>query len=612
MDIPHHPGHAKEVALGKTDLPQNAVPVPLEQLKLITDKPYKAIVTNQPSNTDNTAKTHTTPTHSSQTLAPTEWILKLNGKHLLINTNIPLETGQTLTVKLSSNRELLVQAAPPSSISSASTTSSEEIKLDNNAIATLLKSINQVMPRQVSLETGFKALNNVTSNNNSDLASQQAKSVITMLMKHIPKIQALPTQTKANIEHYSSTTTPPNPINSPHPEDKTSANISGRSTKPILPISTDALILALKNSGLFHEKNLVQEASKPKQFASEISLFRKAIMNSKQDPEQKNHSIANTNKTTTTDSSGTLHSASKLKESDHSASTLNLSGRIKTALNTPNLKANYERLAAEQSKASLTINQNTNIPNQSFQRQAESLASSTSNDLKGILYKTTAALTQIDNRTENKHPSSFVDALTQVELLKSPFNFPHLPLDPSQNNIQKASAILADQELTTGQLLKLIAGMLNRIQFNQLNSLYQSQSNSSESVAAQSWFMELPVIAPTQEINTFNLRIDREEEKTHSEDKNSSKKQAIWRIALSFDLENLGAIYVQVNLFPTSISSTIWANEAKTLALINREEPYFRSRLAQTGLEVSEICCQKGFPKQNKAKLEQSLVDIKA
>jgi hypothetical protein len=85
-----------------------------------------------------------------------------------------------------------------------------------------------------------------------------------------------------------------------------------------------------------------------------------------------------------------------------------------------------------------------------------------------------------------------------------------------------------------------------------------------------------------------------------------------WKLALSFNFEQLGAIYVQVTLAPPAISSTIWADRPETLELINREKPHFQSKLADLGLEVGDISCQKGQPKHDKTRLDRSLVDIKA
>ena len=152
--------------------------------------------------------------------------------------------------------------------------------------------------------------------------------------------------------------------------------------------------------------------------------------------------------------------------------------------------------------------------------------------------------------------------------------------------------------------------MLNRIQFNQLNSVYQTQG--SESSALQSWFIELPVVNMNQQVNTFNLRIDKEQDPHSNSGEEEEKKSLQWKLLLSFDLEEIGPIYIQVSLLPPSISSIIWADRSETYTLAQQEINHFKRKLNELGLEVGDIICQKGLPPQQATKLSQSLVDIKA
>ena len=188
-------------------------------------------------------------------------------------------------------------------------------------------------------------------------------------------------------------------------------------------------------------------------------------------------------------------------------------------------------------------------------------------------------------------------------LLVNPFNFPstsHSIKSTSQN----------DRELSVGDLLKRLAGALNRIQFQQLNSLYQAQSASTDTTTVQTWQMELPFLSPQNQIDSVQLRIDEEKEK--DDNNNDSEKKSKWKLALTFDLEELGPVFIQVNLTPPTVSSIIWAEKQATLKLINQEAHNLRVSFSELGLTVEDITCRQGQPNMRKTRLDQQIVDIKA
>ena len=188
-------------------------------------------------------------------------------------------------------------------------------------------------------------------------------------------------------------------------------------------------------------------------------------------------------------------------------------------------------------------------------------------------------------------------------LLVNPFNF------PSALSSAK-SASQSDRDVSVGDLLKRLAGALNRIQFQQLNSLYQAQSASTDTTTIQTWQMELPFLSPQNQIDSVQLRID--EEKAKDDNNDDSGKKSKWKLALTFDLEELGPIFIQVNLTPPTVSSTIWAENQATLKLINQEAHNLRASFSELGLTVEDITCRQGQPNMKKTRLDQQIVDIKA
>mgnify|MGYP000500496149 CR=1 FL=1 len=195
-------------------------------------------------------------------------------------------------------------------------------------------------------------------------------------------------------------------------------------------------------------------------------------------------------------------------------------------------------------------------------------------------------------------------SLSGVEHVRQPFNFPNLPT-PS-NRVDNP---FRGNELDTGQTLKLLSSMLSRIQFNQLNSLFQSQNASNDQQTIQSWFFELPLVTDDGSITPFSLRIDKEEQE-NEKNKEETKKDLQWTLGLSFDLEHLGPIFIQVSLIPPSISSTIWAEKSDTFTLASKEMKRLTTKLEELGLEVGKISCKHGQPKQQKTTLEKNMVDI--
>ena len=225
-----------------------------------------------------------------------------------------------------------------------------------------------------------------------------------------------------------------------------------------------------------------------------------------------------------------------------------------------------------------------------------------------------ALIGAINQQTQKSNDSAHSPALSHSSLMKAPLDFPALQsLFTQVEASMKADAMLADQELNTGQLLKLLAGMLNRIQFNQLNSLYQTQSGSPETSNNQSWMFEVPVHNSNGSISSLQVRIDkRGEEDRHSTKDENGKKTLEWKITLAFKLEYLGPMYIQVALIPPKVSPVIWCESPKTFALLQQERANLEDQLSALGLEVDTIHCHKGQPNVPKNPIEKGFVDVRA
>lgn len=239
--------------------------------------------------------------------------------------------------------------------------------------------------------------------------------------------------------------------------------------------------------------------------------------------------------------------------------------------------------------------------------------SPTQTDMKEALITSISALSQ--HRTHSLNTHTELDTQTKLKglgeesLFQKPFEFPH-PSSSTAQDIAKVKSILADQELSTGQILRLLAGMLNRIHFNQANSLYLTQT-SQEPTLVQTWNMELPYINE-QHVSSIQIKLEQHEPKDEQHQASETKHKSAWHISLKFELETIGTLYVKAELNPPKVKTTIWASTSSAANLVRTEKAFFEQRLESIGLEVEEFGCQLGTPESNSTHIKRGLVDTRA
>ena len=560
MDItPKPPSTPEVVSKGTSTLSRSQI-TSIEELKPVPGKQYQATVQAPPPKTNQEqpvieGKAATVNTHSSK-----EWLLNINGKLVTTTSSIPLEIGQTLLVKLESSS---TQQSKALILVSPTNRSTAQIPADKGSINTeiLLGTLAKLLPKQLSLGTGFAALNEMSkaTSQTPPISQNQTKVASAQQTQLSPTQGSSPLTRKVALESIATL------IKSlPHAEQISQASRQGDTLS-----SPDTIRNALKHSGLFMESQLSNTTNK-QQILEQLQNLK------------------------------TLNKIA-LAQADQTKPTANnpLSG-------TPSPQ-NTNQTSAAVTKQALDMLQQL-VKQHSNTAADPSQDKTISSDLKATLLGISRNLLPAANSSgeQNQAIEKLLGSLLEPELLTTPFNFPRIQSDTTA----KAKALFAEQEFSTGQLLKILAGMLNRIQFNQLNSLFQSQTSDGNTL--QSWFFELPVVNVNQGVTTFSLRLDKEKSATQNQEEESEDKALQWKISLSFDLEGLGAIYIQVSLLPPSISSIIWADQADTFALAQKESKHFKEKLSELGLEVGDIICQQGLPEQQATKLTQSLVDIQA
>ena len=419
--------------------------------------------------------------------------LEMAGKTVVVKTNIQLQPGQLIEVRINEKGELILP------------------KPTSQDVDQLIKAISRVLPFQ-----------------------QPVGKVIAQLLNNLPLLGEHNAQTKALAEQLAQVL--------PKAEHLKPSQGSSIST-PVQP----------------HQNNQAQNS---------LSLIKQAMERSGIFMENK---LASLGKTASSPNAPILESAQTTATTSTAAGSTAAPTGATTISTTPSTHG---------------VTATSNIP-----------------DLKAAISQSITLLNNA-NTTANGKPLARPTAEADMNLLVNPFDF------PSQLSSTSPSTTHSKEDLSIGDMLKLLAGALNRIQFNQLNSLYQSQNSSPDSPALQTWQMEIPFINQQKEIDPIQVRIDQED--ANNNENSETEKKSKWKVTLAFDFERLGPLVVQINLIPPQISSTIWVERKETLKLVNDETHNLRECLSNIGLKVEDISCRHGQPNLKKTRLDQQIVDIKA
>lgn len=223
-------------------------------------------------------------------------------------------------------------------------------------------------------------------------------------------------------------------------------------------------------------------------------------------------------------------------------------------------------------------------------------------DLKLALGRVVAALLT----AQGEQPEAFnrYTPMTSDDLVQSPLQFPQA--------VSTQMPVTRQDTMTTGQMLRLLAGMLNRITVNQLHSQTLTTRTTVDGPAAPTWLLELPWLDTQEQPRTAQLRLERHDPDDNNQAQRARRKVTEWRLTLSLDLDEAGAVTFEAALQHQQISTRIWADKTDTLRQANEELPALRKRLTELGLEVVELECRRGQPQTARTQLDHRLVDIKA
>lgn len=223
-------------------------------------------------------------------------------------------------------------------------------------------------------------------------------------------------------------------------------------------------------------------------------------------------------------------------------------------------------------------------------------------DLKLALLRVVAALTASTNQEGN--PLNRTTPLTSPELVQTPLQFPNLLPPP---------AAPAQEPVTVGQMLRLLAGMLNRVSVNQLHSQVLSTRTTADGAQpTAALLLELPWLTNGGEPRLAQLKIERDQDDRENKTSSARKRVAEWRLTLAMDLDELGPLHFDVALREKQVSALVWAERQSTLTELKAQIGELHRSFNELGLEVLDLDCRKGQPSANRTQLEHRLVDIKA
>lgn len=195
--------------------------------------------------------------------------------------------------------------------------------------------------------------------------------------------------------------------------------------------------------------------------------------------------------------------------------------------------------------------------------------------------------------------------ISTPELMQAPLQFPQPLVTPQARSDGEPPSV--------GQMLRLLAGMLNRITVNQLHSQVLTTRGGGDAAApASTLLLDLPWLTPQNEPRLAQVRIEQYPEDGESERKSRMRATAEWRLSLAMDLDEAGPLHFDIALRQQAVSARVWAEKQTTLRRVNQELPLLRRSLTDLGLEVTDLECRRGTPQGSVTRLEHRLVDTRA
>jgi hypothetical protein len=193
--------------------------------------------------------------------------------------------------------------------------------------------------------------------------------------------------------------------------------------------------------------------------------------------------------------------------------------------------------------------------------------------------------------------------IPSTDLTQAPLQFP--------GAITAQAPQLSAEPVSVGQMLRLLAGVLNRITVNQLHSQILSARTTAEAPAPNNTLvMDLPWLNQNNEPRVMQLRVE-EQISDDSPDRKTRAVNTEWKLSLAMNLDEAGPMHFDVSLGYGRVSAQVWAEKQSTLQQARDHLPTLRSSLTDLGLQVTDLECRRGIPRGATTHLEHRLVDTR-
>lgn len=246
----------------------------------------------------------------------------------------------------------------------------------------------------------------------------------------------------------------------------------------------------------------------------------------------------------------------------------------------------------------------------------------TRNDLKGQLIRLAAQLLPTASGTgagQGDRGDSLHRILGRLQPMTSGSNeelnalrFPSPPSAATSGAGGEAAGAAAgsNSNMNAGEMLRLLAGMINRLTVNQLHSQAASTAGDANT-PNQTWILELPWVTGQQEVRIVQARLEDYEHRdpdAEGEPGNRAMEHE-WQLTLALSFDTTGPLYFEVNLHGRQLRTRVWAEKPATVDLVEATRERLETALARLDLDVVPVECMEGQPPARVTRLTQQLVD---
>ncbi|WP_179105749.1 flagellar hook-length control protein FliK [Vreelandella utahensis] len=184
------------------------------------------------------------------------------------------------------------------------------------------------------------------------------------------------------------------------------------------------------------------------------------------------------------------------------------------------------------------------------------------------------------------------------------------PTSPASTSSTSTGTGASNSSMGAGEMLRLLAGMINRLTVNQLHS--QAASAGTDANAPnQTWILELPWVSGNQEVRILQGRLEEYGPRDTDPDDDGGNRslEREWRLTLALSFDTTGPLYFEVNLRGRQLRTQVWAEKPATVELIESTRERLETALSKLDLDVSPVECMEGQPPARITRLTQQLVD---